>query len=171
MDINVLPSRARRRPPAPGAASDADAIVEGLRRIVKALHDYSRDVQARFDLTAPQLWALKTLARRPDLSIGALADELAVHQSSISVLVDRLEDRGLVQRHRAAPDRRVVRLRLTARGRAAAAAAPEPAQGRLLHALRAMPAGRVTRLRRAVEELVRAMHAEDVEPTFFFADR
>ncbi len=170
MDINVN-ARTRLRRPQSSGATDADAIVQGLRRIVKALHDYSRDVQAQFDLTGPQLWALKTLDRRGPLAVGALAEELAVHQSSVSVLVDRLEDRGLLRRRRDAPDRRVVQLHLTAKGRAAAAAAPEPAQGRLLHALRAMPAAKVARVRRAVDVLVKAMAAEDVEAVFFFAER
>jgi DNA-binding MarR family transcriptional regulator len=168
MDINVTQPAVAARPSA--STTDADAIVQGLRRMVKALHDYSRKVQAAYDLTGPQLWALKTLARSGPLPVGSLAVELAVHQSSVSSLVGRLEARGLVARERSAPDRRVVRLQLTSAGARAAAAAPEPAQGRLLHALRAMPAPQVARLRQSVDELVLAMAAEHVEATFFFAD-
>ena len=133
----MLPSRRRpRRPDAPQA--DTVQIVQGLRRIVKALHSYSQDVYRTYALTAPQLWALKTLQREGPMPAGRLAQALAVHQSSLSLLVDRLEERGLVQRIRTATDRRVVRLALTRRGVALAAMAPQPAQGRLLHALQVM---------------------------------
>ena len=107
--------------------------------------------------------------QRP-LTIGELAGQLLVHQSSASLLVHRLERRGLVRRARVRDDRRFVRIELTERGAALAAAAPAPAQGRLLHGLGAMSPARVHRTWRAVEDLVRIMEAENVEARFFFAD-
>lgn len=145
-------------------------IVQGLRRIVKALHSYSQDVRGAYGLTGPQLWALKTLQREGAMTVGALATALAVHQSSISILVDRLEQRGLVRRVRQRPDRRSVRVELTQRGATMAADAPEPAQGRLLHELNAMTAAELQRTRRVIDRLVSAMEARDVHARFFFSD-
>lgn len=150
--------------------SDTTAIVQGLRRIVKALHTYSQDVRSSYGLTGPQLWALKTLRSGGRMSMGRLAVALAVHQSSVSILVDRLEKRGLVRRMRSRLDQRVVEMELTKRGAALAAGAPEAAQGRLLHALEAMPAEEVRQIRHATDCLVRAMEATDVKARFFFAD-
>ena len=149
---------------------DVAAIVQGLRRIVRALQSYSQGVRARYGLTGPQLWALKTLQRSGPLTIGGLADALAVHQSSMSVLLDRLEERDLIARRRRADDQRVVEVRLTRRGTAMAADAPEAAQGQLLHALDAMPAAQVHQVSLAVRRLVTAMEAVDVHAEFFFAD-
>lgn len=145
-------------------------IVRGLRRIVKALHSFSQDVYRSYGLTAPQLWALKTLQREGRMSAGRLADALAIHQSSLSILIDRLEKRGLVRRVRTARDRRFVEIALTARGTALSTKAPDPAQGRLLHGLQGMPASRVRSIRRAVDHLVRAMEAGGIEARFFFSD-
>jgi MarR family transcriptional regulator, organic hydroperoxide resistance regulator len=152
------------------AGPDATVIVQGLRRIVKALERYSRDVYRSYGLTGPQLWALKTLARRGPLSAGQLADALAVHQSSLSTLVQRLERRGLVRRERESDDRRFVRIALSERGGRVAADAPEAAQGRLLHSLAAMSIQEVRRIRRAVNRLVDAMEASDIQARFFFSD-
>ncbi|HEY8104596.1 MAG TPA: MarR family transcriptional regulator [Gemmatimonadales bacterium] len=152
------------------AASDAAAIVQGLRRIVKALQVYSQEVYRSYGLTVPQLWVLKTLQRHGPLSAGRLAQTMAVHQSSMSVLIQRLERRGLVRRARVTPDRRFVRVELTERGGVLAGAAPEPVQGRLLHGLDAMQGPEVRRIRRAVDRLVEAMEASDVEARFFFSD-
>jgi DNA-binding MarR family transcriptional regulator len=149
--------------------TDTTEIVQGLRRIVKALHTYSQDVRNAYGLTGAQLWALKAL-RGGRMSTGRLAAALAVHQSSVSILVDRLDKRGLVRRIRGRLDHRFVDIELTRRGAALAADAPEAAQGRLLHALEAMPAREVRSIRRAVDRLVQAMEATDVHARFFFAD-
>lgn len=146
------------------------AIIQGLRRIVKALQDYSQHVRRAYGLTGPQLWALKTLLRRGALSINELAAELAVHQSTISLLLNRLERQRLVERTRSRSDRRIVRVALTQRGRRLAARAPEPAQGQLLHALWAMPPATVRGIHRSVARLVSAMEVRDVEARFFFSD-
>lgn len=149
---------------------DVAAIVQGLRRITKALQDYSRQVYRTYGLTGPQLWALKTLHRRGPLTSGDLAAALVVHPSSVSVLVSRLERRRVVRRVRRPGDRRFVEIRLTGAGRKLAEESPEPAQGRLLHQLRLMPSGRVRWIRESVEALVAAMEAGDVDARFFFAE-
>lgn len=170
-----MAQRARTRDAVPASRpskrGDTTAIVQGLRRIVKALHVYSQDVRNAYGLTGPQLWALKTLQQSAPMSTGRLAAALAVHQSSVSILVDRLDKRGLVRRVRGPADHRVVHLELTNRGATLAADAPEPAQGRLLHGLEAMPPREVRRIRHAVDRLVRAMEATDVNARFFFADQ
>jgi DNA-binding MarR family transcriptional regulator len=172
MPAAIRPARRRtahRSPEARPPAADADRIVQGLRRVVRALEAFSSEVYRTYGLTAPQLWALKTLQRKGPLSAGRLAEALAVHQSSLSVLIARLEQRGLVRRVRPRQDRRIVELALTSRGRVIAAEAPEPAQGRLLHGLRTMAPPRVRRIRVAIDEIVEIMEASDVEATFFFA--
>ncbi len=156
--------------PAPPPSADADRVVQGLRRVVRALQSFSQDIYRNYGLTAPQLWALKTLLRLGPMPVGRLAAELAVHQSSLSLLVDRLEARSLVRRRRSSQDKRVVELLLTTRGRTLAAEAPEAAQGRLRHALDQLPAARVKEIRQAVEQIVAAMEASDLEARFFFAD-
>jgi MarR family transcriptional regulator, organic hydroperoxide resistance regulator len=162
----------RPRPPAPisTAVSEVGRIVAGLRRVVRALELYSQEVRRDFGLTAPQLWALKTLERTGPLTTGALAKALVIHQSSASLLAGRLERRGLVRRTRSPDDRRCVRIELTDQGHAICAEAPEPAQGRLLHGLATMSPPRIRNIRRAVEDLVRAMEAESVDARFFFAE-
>ncbi len=152
------------------AGGDVSAIIHGLRRITKALEDYSREVHRAYGLTGPQLWALKTLHRLGPITAGELAEALAVHQSSVSVLVGRLERRRLVRRLRRRDDRRFVEIGLTDAGRTLAEQSPEPAQGRLLHELRRMRPAEVARIRRSVDALVTAMAAGGVEATFFFSE-
>ena len=48
--------------------------------------------------------------------------------------------------------------------------APEPAQGRLLHGLRAMSPLEVKNIRKTVDRLVEAMEAGDTQARFFFSE-
>ncbi len=166
----MSPTPRTRRPAALSLPDEAQDIVNGLRRIVRAIELYSQEIYKSFGLTGPQLWALKTLSRRGPLATTDLARALAVQPSTLSVLVDRLVKRGLVRRHRPREDRRFVELELTAAGVALAARAPEPAQGRLLHGLRELSPRQVKTLRASVEQLVTMMEASDVEARFFFSD-
>lgn len=170
-----MPPTSRRAGRTRGAAApplpdDAAQIVDGLRRVVRAIELYSQEVYKGFGLTGPQLWALKTLSRRGPLATTDLARALAVQPSTLSVLVNRLERRGLVARRRSREDRRFVELALTPKGAALAARAPEAAQGRLLHGLQGLSRLALRRIRTSVDQLVEMMEASDVEARFFFSD-
>lgn len=159
-----------RRTPALPLPDEATQIVDGLRRVVRAIELYSQEVYKGFGLTGPQLWALKTLSRRGALATTDLAKALAVQPSTLSVLVDRLEKRGFVRRDRPREDQRFVEITLTPKGAALAASAPEPAQGRLLHGLRDLSLRELRAIRSSVDRLVTMMEASDVEARFFFSD-
>jgi len=168
-----MPTTPRKRPrprtPTLTLPDEAVGIVDGLRRIVRAIELYSQEIYKNFGLTGPQLWALKTLGRRGPLATTDLAKALAVQPSTLSVLVDRLVKRGLVRRQRPRADRRFVEITLTAEGVALAGRAPEPAQGRLLHGLRALSVRELRAVQSSVERLVEMMEASDVEARFFFS--
>jgi DNA-binding MarR family transcriptional regulator len=154
------------------SALDGDIadIVNGLRRIVRAIEEYSHEVHRRYAVTGPQLWALKTLRREGPLPTGALAAALAVRPSTLSLLINRLVRRGLIRRVRSKSDRRFVTIQLTDTGSRLAGRAPEAAQGRLLHGLRAMSSRERRITRRIVAELVKLMEATNVDVRFFFSD-
>ena len=61
---------------------------------------------------------LATLASRPGLSTGGLADIALSKQPTITRLLDRLEARGHVQRYPHDSDRRITMVRITPSGRA-----------------------------------------------------
>ena len=80
------------------------AVLDSIRRIVRALRESSRKTERSVGLGAAQLFVLQRLAGAPPLSINELADRTLTHQSSVSVVVSRLVRAGLVARTRAAAD-------------------------------------------------------------------
>jgi len=68
------------------------------------------------DITASQLSALSTVARRGPLSLGELSEIERIAPPSTTRIVGRLEERGLVVRTVDAADRRVARLAVSEAG-------------------------------------------------------
>ncbi len=86
-----------------------------LRRFIAFSEGEARGV----GLEPQQHQALLALRGLPDgtaPTVRALADRLMLRHHTVVGLVDRLEERGLVQRERAPEDRRQVRLAITRRG-------------------------------------------------------
>jgi MarR family transcriptional regulator, organic hydroperoxide resistance regulator len=71
---------------------------------------------AEHDLTKPQAGALMQLDPDRPIPMSRLAGALMCDASNVTGLVDRLEDRGLVQRQSAPRDRRIKMLALTPAG-------------------------------------------------------
>lgn len=68
-------------------------------------------------ITYPQYLVLSTLWEKDGLSIGAIAERLALESSTITPLIKRLEGNGLVARRRNQKDERQVLVSLTEAGR------------------------------------------------------
>jgi DNA-binding MarR family transcriptional regulator len=73
---------------------------------------------SEYELSPPQLGALKALDPDQPLAMSQLAGVLGCDNSNVTGIVDRLEYRGLVERRPADHDRRVKLLALTDEGRA-----------------------------------------------------
>jgi DNA-binding MarR family transcriptional regulator len=144
--------------------------MQNLRRIVKALEEYSRSVEKRFDLTGPQLWALWELSRTGPCALKDLAEQMKLDSSTVVGVVDRLVLKGLVLRSPDPQDRRRISLAPTAKGEEILAAAPHPAQGHLLAGLETMERSRVDNLAEALKTLVGVLEVEHLEVPFFFSE-
>lgn len=142
-------------------------MVNCLRRLFKAIQEYSKRILRRTGLSGPQVWAMTILHKEPGLSQGALADRLYAHRSTVSGIVDRLEERGVVRRTTDPEDRRGVRLALTPLGRRLVRKSPSPVQLGLRRALERLPAARLCALRIVLESVVQETVAAGIEAPFF----
>jgi DNA-binding MarR family transcriptional regulator len=97
---------------------------------------------------------------------------MLAHQSSVSVVVARLVEKGLVSRTRSKLDGRQVQLALTAKGRKLHRELPAVAQVKLLAVIEGLPARERRALATGLRALARAMGAstEQPAPLFFEAN-
>jgi DNA-binding MarR family transcriptional regulator len=145
-------------------------IMQSLRRIIKAIQNYSYEVSEKFGITGPQLWALKTISQHEGLSLGELSKGMYLHPSTMTGLIDRLEKKGFVERYRDQEDRRVIKLRLTTGGEELVVRTPNPIQGKMIYGLRRLKRAELSSVHDSIRKLVEVMEAEDVKATFFFSE-
>ena len=143
-------------------AATATTVLQRFRSVARAAQRHSQSMERKSSVSGAQLWALQELADEPGQRVGELAERLAIHQSTASNMLDRVERRGLVRRDRSGPDQRVVRLYLTPEGEAVLGRSPSPARGLLPEALRRMHPERLAVLEAALDELVEHMSEIDV---------
>jgi DNA-binding MarR family transcriptional regulator len=158
------------KPYAPDLADDGwetdsleRSIIRSLRRIIRAVGLYSRELLRRRNLTTSQLATLRQLGRAGALSGGELARGIALSQATVTGIVDRLELRGLVTRTRSADDRRKVVIELTAVGREVVASSPPPLHERFMVRLAELPEDERREIDRMLRRIVDMMEAGEVE--------
>ena len=145
-------------------------VVKQFRAVVQAMHRHYRYVERKCGVSGAHVWALAEIAEAPGIKVSDLARALAVHQSTASNLVDKLEQAGFLVRQRRREDWRVVRLSVTAAGRRLLARAPRPLPGPLQDALLRLPLSRLASLETELAALLRQMHATASTSTTLLAE-
>jgi len=87
-----------------------------LSRAHFALHDRSREDIARHGLTPGEFAVLEALYHKGPLLLGEIRAKILVSSGGITYLVDRLEERGLLERRHCPEDRRARYAALTSDG-------------------------------------------------------
>jgi DNA-binding MarR family transcriptional regulator len=143
--------------------------MDALRRLVQVLRVSAREAEKRAGVSAAQLFVLSKLAEAGSgpLSINELAERTLTHQSSVSVVVSKLVEGGLIERVPSARDRRRRDLSLTAAGRAVMRKAPVTAQDRIIDGLHRLPIARRRQLAGLLAEWVDHVGAENTRPVMF----
>jgi DNA-binding MarR family transcriptional regulator len=150
--------------------STPQRVLDSIRRIVRLLREGSRDSEERVGLSAAQLFVLQKLDRKTPLSLNELAARTLTHQSSVSVVVSRLVERGLVQRRANPDDARRLELSPTRRGLALLERAPSASQDRIIAAIASLPPTKRRALAGALELLVAALGVDERDAPMLFAE-
>ena len=137
------------------------SVLQRFRVLIRTAQRHSQWIERQSGITGAQLWALQEMMERPGLRVGELANLMALHQSTASNMIDRLETSGLVRKERTSADQRVVRLYLTDKGSDLLAGAPSPARGVLPEALRMLSAEDLGRLQDDLDVLLKQIKTMD----------
>jgi DNA-binding MarR family transcriptional regulator len=107
-------------PSAPGAPTSHDALLDGvvgeLHEMVGMMRCAGTGRMVKSGISMTHLHILWLLEHHGDITMGRLAELVDVSLSNASGLIDRMEERGLVERIRVPDDRRVVLVRASAEG-------------------------------------------------------
>jgi len=96
---------------------DADLTIRVMRRLRLGLARFFRDTFGDRNISLPQYTLLAVLDEKGECTMGRLADALGITLGAVTGLLDRMIHIGYVERERSTEDRRIVKARLTAKGR------------------------------------------------------
>jgi DNA-binding MarR family transcriptional regulator len=139
-----------------------DALI-ALRRILKATDANIKALAALSGLTASQLRVLQLLAARGKMLTSELARTVALNLATVSILVDKLQEAGLVARQRGESDRRQVWVTITDIGREKLSAAPDLLQEVFRARFERLPEWEQAFLIAALLRIVSLLDAEEID--------
>ncbi|MBN2397562.1 MAG: MarR family transcriptional regulator [Deltaproteobacteria bacterium] len=152
--------------PSPDTTPPHDSIREIIyliRRLMQAGYLYTKELNKKYNVSAPQLNCLITLSENGPLPSSRIARYIMVKSSTVTGVIDRLEQKGLVRRVRNSRDRRVITIELTEEGRRLAQNAPPPIQQKIVDGLKRLSPEQKDLIRRNLDLLVRMLDAEELE--------
>ena len=151
--------------------SQEDQIVVALRRVSQAIDIWSRHLWQDYGLTSPQLATLREILAGKNVSPGALASVLHLSQPTVTGILGRLEQRGLIRRERSDTDRRSTLAVATNLGKELAAKAPPLLRDNFRRELVKLPDWKQTEILSVLQQVAHMMQAPEVdEGPFLFLE-
>jgi len=97
---------------------------ESISKIVDLSRSFNRSIRHKFhhlmqdsDLTFPQLSVISMLEKHGEQKVSELSLKMGLSDSTVSGILDRLEQKDIIKRERTKDDRRVVKISLTGKNR------------------------------------------------------
>ena len=141
----------------------SNTALVALRRILRVTELNSRNLARQSDLTASQLLLLKHVAEPGQALPSAIARAIELKQATITVLINKLEETGLVTRSRDTEDRRRVWVRLTDVGRSVLDRSPDLLQSRFEQGFDQLEEWEQSMIITTLERIASLLDADDVE--------
>lgn len=91
-------------------------FAQAMERMMKIIEKTAKNIFENPGLTMLQIKALEQIKKYPGISGRNLADNLYLSASSVSQLIDRIYEQGLIRRETDTEDRRLVLMSLTKKG-------------------------------------------------------
>lgn len=143
-----------------------EEVLIALRQIIRAIDLHSRKLNKDVGLTAPQLLLMRSIRDSGEVTIRQLSRNTNMSQATATTIIDRLESRNLVKRHRSQLDKRKVHTYLTPEGSQLLEKAPLPLQDHFIKSFQGLEDWEQSLLLSSVQRISSMMNAEhlDVAP-------
>jgi DNA-binding MarR family transcriptional regulator len=140
-------------------------IIYSIRRLMQAGELYTKELNKIYNISSAQLNCLLTLHENGSLSPSQIAKYIMVNSSTMTGIIDRLEQKGLVRRLRISQDRRIITIELTKNGKVLAENAPPPIQWKLMDGLNNISEKDIKQIAHTLIKLTNMLDVQDLEVT------
>jgi DNA-binding MarR family transcriptional regulator len=134
-----------------------------IRKLIHSAELYTKELNKKYAITSAQLNCLLALLENGPLPPSQIARHMIVNSSTVTGVIDRLEQKGLVRRHRNSPDRRIINIQLTADGKKLAEVAPPPIQQRVVDGLQQMSQRELKQIIISLTKLTKMLDLQNLE--------
>lgn len=141
----------------------SNSALVALRRILRVTELNARKLAHEAELTTSQLLVLQHVSQGGRALPSEVANAVALKQATVTVVVNKLEDAGLVTRTRDTDDRRRIWIELTAAGRAALEHSPDLLQHRFVHGFESLQDWEQSMIIAVLERVSALLDAEEVD--------
>ncbi|MGA8178461.1 MAG: MarR family transcriptional regulator [Desulfobacterales bacterium] len=138
-------------------------IIFSIRRLIQASELYSKELNKKYRISAAQLNCILTLYEYGPLPPSKIAQHMMVKSSTVTGVVDRLEEKGLAERMRNSPDRRMIIIQLTEAGKKLAENAPPPIQQKIIDGLKQTENAKKEQIVSSLNMLTDMLDVQDIE--------
>ena len=138
-------------------------IIFSIRKLMQAGEFYTKELNKKYQVSAPQLNCLLSLYENGPLPPSQIAKYIMVKSSTVTGIVDRLEQKGLVKRFRNSPDRRIITIELTDSGKNLAKNAPPPIQRKIIDGLKKLSKDELDQIILSLTKLTDMLDVQDLD--------
>jgi DNA-binding MarR family transcriptional regulator len=139
---------------------DALVFMQVLWAVAHGLESSSKRMHAELGITGPQRLVLRLIGHHGRISAGDLAEVLHIHPSSLTGMLQRLEQAELIRRESDPFDRRRALLKLTRRGMRLNDQQAGTIESKIDQALRRISQERVSTAKAVLAEIALALGSE-----------
>ncbi|MFT4535904.1 MAG: DNA-binding MarR family transcriptional regulator [Saprospiraceae bacterium] len=140
-------------------------ILVKLRKIIRSINLESKKIQKEYGISIPQLLVLQFLSKQTDYKASAknIKNYINLNASTVSGIVSRIEEKGLVARLANPEDKRGMFVTLTAKGAELLRESPTTLQEKMSKRLQKLSTKQIEELNSSIETLTQLMDAENVD--------
>ena len=138
-------------------------IIYSIRRLMQGSERYTKEINKKYNVSAAQVNCLLALHEYGPLPPSQIAKMILVNSSTVTGIIDRLEQKGLVERQRISQDRRVITVQLTESGKTLAENAPSPIQQKIIDGLKKLKPQEIEHIVNALNMLTNMLDVQDLE--------
>jgi DNA-binding MarR family transcriptional regulator len=135
-----------------------------IRKLMQAGAYYTKELNKKYNVSAPQVACLLALLEDGPMALSQIARKIMVNSSTLTGIIDRLEQKALVTRTRTSLDRRVITIELTEEGRRVAENAPPPIQLKIVEGLKQLDEGEREQIIQALSKLAEMIDSKELGP-------
>lgn len=143
----------------------AEQTLLAIRQINRAMDLHSKKLTKAYGLTGPQLIVLKEIEKAQNVSLSVLSRNISLSLATVSVILDKLEDKKYVERYRGSIDKRNIYVRVTDPAREIIAKVPNLLQEDFLIKFEKLKDWEQSLILSSIQRIASMMKVDISEPT------